>query len=273
MVESKSATRQALDPQIKDALKNLGFTDYYINIYTCLLIDGEMNAHDLSEKTGVPYSRIYEVLNEMIKKCLITKIDARPSTFIANNPEEMFQELKKQQDEAFQVNMQTSLSFLNQISVQTGEAKEIPFSLHQGRKLVLDHIRNGINGAVKTLLIAFKEIDDVFPDLEKHLDFCKIKGVQMKFLVKNSIQENIGVLNKLKKMGEVKFTECFGTNLIIADEKLAMQGMKGHFNIAKPSEQDYVLFSSTNTLFAMELTELFLIQWNSCKFDIPNSFY
>lgn len=264
MVEAKIPSRQTLDPQIRDALKNLGFTDYYINIYTCLLLDGEMNAHDLSEKTGVPYSRIYEVLNEMIKKCLITKIDARPSTFIANNPEEMFQEIKKQQDEAFQQNMQTSLTYLSQISVQTGEAKEISFSLHQGKKSVLDHIRNGINGAVKTLYLAFKEIDEIFPDLEKHLDFCKIKGVQMKFLLKNNLEENAALVNKLKKMGEIKFTECFGTNLIIADEKLGMQGMRGHFNIAKPSEQDFVLFSSTNTLFAMELTELFMNQWTSC---------
>ncbi|MHA1610466.1 MAG: helix-turn-helix domain-containing protein, partial [Promethearchaeota archaeon] len=68
--------------EVRAAMKNLGFSDYFTNIYIALLEFGESSAQTLSDVTKVPYSRIYEVLNEMIRKKIITKIDGRPSTFI-----------------------------------------------------------------------------------------------------------------------------------------------------------------------------------------------
>ena len=54
-----------IHPNIRDSLKSMGFTDYFINIYIGLIQKGEQNASDLSKLTKVPYSRIYEVLNEI----------------------------------------------------------------------------------------------------------------------------------------------------------------------------------------------------------------
>ena len=55
-------------PEIRNAMKSIGFTDYFINLFVTLLNCGEMNAHELSDITQVPYSRIYEILNEMVAK-------------------------------------------------------------------------------------------------------------------------------------------------------------------------------------------------------------
>ena len=49
----KKNSMQKIKPEIRTSLKSLGFTDYNINIYLALLDSGEMNAHELSKKTGV----------------------------------------------------------------------------------------------------------------------------------------------------------------------------------------------------------------------------
>jgi sugar-specific transcriptional regulator TrmB len=269
MSESRSnnftTQKVPMDQTTKDALKNLGFTDYYWNIYLRLLSEGEMNAHDLSDKTGVPYSRIYEVLNEMIRKMMITKIDGRPSTFVANNPRDVVQEIKKQREEEFQTYMQASLEYLNKLSADGGEAKIVQFNLHQGKKSCMDHIRNIITSTVKSFLIQFKEMDELYPEISKNLDFIKIKGVQMKILLEPSMRKHPDILENLAKFGEIRFTPQIDQNLVISDEKIALQTMKGHFNIAKPSDQEYALFSGVNTIYAMYLTELFQTAWNTSK--------
>lgn len=263
MSEGKSSVnhKSVVDPQTKEALKNLGFTDYYLSLYMSLLTEGEMNAHELSEKTGVPYSRIYEVLNEMIKQEMVSKIDGRPSTFIAQNPQEMLQALKKHHDEMFQNNIQASLDFLNKLSTGTGETKQINFTVHQGKKASMDHIRNFVLSAVKTLFVCFREMDELYPDIEKNLTFLKIKGVQMKFLLDGSQKIGDRIVEHLQKFGDVKFSPRIYENMLVADEKTGLQLQKGHFNLVKPSELDYMVFSSANSLYAMYLTEIFLSLW------------
>ena len=57
--QEKQNQKPEITQEIKDALKNLGFTEYYINIYLTLLLNKELDARELSEKASVPYSRIY----------------------------------------------------------------------------------------------------------------------------------------------------------------------------------------------------------------------
>ena len=131
--DSKVEKTVNVDQRIRDALKSLGFTDYFVNIYTCLLSQGEMNAHELSEQTGVPYSRIYEVLNEMVDRQMITKIDGRPSTFIGNDPQEMYKALKKQRDEEFVKSVDQTLDFFQELYGQKTPVKKVEFSIIRRR--------------------------------------------------------------------------------------------------------------------------------------------
>jgi len=52
----------SISDKTKKALEKIGLTSYEIRTFSALLKAGEQTASDLSQKSGVPYSKIYEVL-------------------------------------------------------------------------------------------------------------------------------------------------------------------------------------------------------------------
>lgn len=247
-------------PEVRQALKNIGLTDYLINIYVGLLKEGELNARELSELTQVPYSRIYEVLNEMVKKKMITKIDGRPSTFLPNNPTEVLNYIKSEQDNQFQDDAKLSLPFLKNLFGDKNQAKQEMFVIHQGEKPCHDHIRNVINSTSRKLWIAFNNMNEMFPDIQMHLEFLQTKGVETRFLLENQNKSD-NYVDILKKYGILYFLPEIDQNLIISDEKIALQGIRGRFNIANPKKEENVILSSSSTIYVTYLMEIFSKLW------------
>ncbi|TFF92729.1 MAG: TrmB family transcriptional regulator, partial [Promethearchaeota archaeon] len=66
---------------VKESLHEIGLTDYEISIYLTLISKGPMDARELSDASGVPYSRIYNILTnlEKEKKWIIKEEESRPS--------------------------------------------------------------------------------------------------------------------------------------------------------------------------------------------------
>ena len=58
----------SISDKTKKSLENIGLTSYEIRSYTTLLKEGEINASETSEKSGVPYSKIYEILGALEEK-------------------------------------------------------------------------------------------------------------------------------------------------------------------------------------------------------------
>ena len=52
----------SISDKTKKSLEEIGLTSYEIKTYTGLLKGGELKASELSQNSGVPYSKIYEVL-------------------------------------------------------------------------------------------------------------------------------------------------------------------------------------------------------------------
>ena len=52
----------SVSDQTQKSLEKIGLTGYEIKTFTSLLKTGELTASDLSKQSGVPYSKIYEVL-------------------------------------------------------------------------------------------------------------------------------------------------------------------------------------------------------------------
>ncbi len=69
--------------EIQEFLKNANFTNYEINAYIALLRSSSLSARELSDKSGVPTGRIYEVLNELNNRQMIEIQDSRPKKYRA----------------------------------------------------------------------------------------------------------------------------------------------------------------------------------------------
>ena len=91
---------------VKGSLRSIGLTDYEIAIYLTLISKGPMDARELSEASGVPYSRIYNILTQLEKdkKWIIKEEESRPSRYFAKSPDEALIIAKKQYNDGFDEN-------------------------------------------------------------------------------------------------------------------------------------------------------------------------
>ena len=76
----------SISDKTKKSLEKIGLTSYEIKTFSELLRSGEITASDISQKSGVPYSKIYEVLGSLEEKGWIGSDDSRPTKYLAKSP-------------------------------------------------------------------------------------------------------------------------------------------------------------------------------------------
>jgi Predicted transcriptional regulators len=77
----------SLSEKTKKAMEEVGLGSYEIKVYISLLENGSMPASELSKKSSVPYSKIYEVLNSLEERGWIESNSSRPQKFFPNSPQ------------------------------------------------------------------------------------------------------------------------------------------------------------------------------------------
>ncbi len=80
---------------VEEVLEKLGLSGYQARVLVSLLKCGEGKASELSELSGVPRAKIYEVLDQLADLGLVDKIPTRPVRFRSRKPEEIVERLKK----------------------------------------------------------------------------------------------------------------------------------------------------------------------------------
>jgi len=68
-------------------LGELGLTSYEETVYRTLLVTGAVTAAELSETSGVPKGRIYDVLNGLEARKLIRRRSSEPNRYVAVQPD------------------------------------------------------------------------------------------------------------------------------------------------------------------------------------------
>jgi len=71
--------------EIEEQLMRLGLTEYESKVIVSTIKYGETSAKEISLNSGVPYSRIYDTINDLVKKDWIKKKEGRPSLFCAGD--------------------------------------------------------------------------------------------------------------------------------------------------------------------------------------------
>jgi sugar-specific transcriptional regulator TrmB len=76
-------------------LKELGFTEYEAEVYICLLDQHPATAYTISQTSGVPHSRVYDITRRLIKKGFALLAAKNPERFSPLAPGELISKLKK----------------------------------------------------------------------------------------------------------------------------------------------------------------------------------
>ncbi|NHJ25103.1 MAG: TrmB family transcriptional regulator [Candidatus Lokiarchaeota archaeon] len=208
---------------VKDALRSIGLTDYEISIYLTLISKGPMDARELSEASGVPYSRIYNILTQLEKEkmWIIKEEESRPSRYFAKSPDEALVIAKKQYNDSFDDQSNKIINTLTPIYQSHDTPIKIALYVHRGRDVCINRSLALINMAKTALYLVAPELEfleEFYSDLEK----ARARGVtDIRLLVEEETLEDEKFNTLLKKyntIAEIKSRDqVFGT-CVVMDE-------------------------------------------------------
>lgn len=91
-----------LSQKALNALQELGLTDYEVKAYVSLLGYGAQTAAEVSRQSGVPYSKVYDVLGRLEQKGWVESDAGRPSTYYPKPPNVALEAFKAQRESTYQ---------------------------------------------------------------------------------------------------------------------------------------------------------------------------
>ncbi len=97
--------------QIVSALQKVGFSQYEAQAYVALLQLSPVTGYELSKRSGVPRSMIYEVLGKLLDRGATYIIPSEPTTYAPVPAKEVIMRLRRNADETF-TSLESSLTAL-----------------------------------------------------------------------------------------------------------------------------------------------------------------
>ncbi len=76
--------------------KEMGFTEYEAKIYLSLLAEHPASAYTISQNSGVPHSRVYDVTRRLIKRGIAVSSGTKPELFSPLSPDELMEKLRRE---------------------------------------------------------------------------------------------------------------------------------------------------------------------------------
>ncbi len=169
--------------------------DFNLNIYeakiwTALLSRGMATAGELADISGVPRSRCYDVLESLEKKNFILMKIGKPIRYIAVNPDEITERVKKSIEKDVELSLRMmedirntnvfkELELLHQTGIENVNPEDLSNSI-RGRENINFHLKHMVFNAKKSVLIlttqeGFKRKTKLLRDSLSALSKRKIK--------------------------------------------------------------------------------------------------
>ncbi|MFW9908615.1 MAG: TrmB family transcriptional regulator [Candidatus Thorarchaeota archaeon] len=141
------------------ALKDLGLTEYELQSYVALVDGGEMSASDISAKSGVPFSRVYDVLGRLEEKGFIQVQRGRPTMYVAKAPQEIVRLVRLAWEERIKKSSKVVVDELQpRYEEQTPATTRDVWLLH-GRASILAKALEMLEGAREEILLNIPSLD------------------------------------------------------------------------------------------------------------------
>ncbi len=146
MADSDTLIREIMD---------FGLNEYESKVYMSLIAEGLSSAKTISDATGVPYGKIYEILNSLSEKRFVNIYPTKPMKFMAVSPSSAIESIKEQNDERLKRLENITRSRLMPIYNQSkGFRRDDPsFLVLRGRANMIKKIESMIRKAERSISI------------------------------------------------------------------------------------------------------------------------
>ncbi len=195
-------------------MENLGLTSYEIRVYLSLLEAGSMTAADISKKSGVPYSKIYEVLNTLEEKGWLESDSSRPQNFFPKSPTSALEAMKLRQENNFRESQSVIANELMPMYTKSGMKERPEIWVARGVPNILTKVNDVIQNTQQELLVALPYVaENLARPVQPILRTLHDKGVRINILASAKI--NSEVIKTLSRVSEVRQREgLFGGGVI-----------------------------------------------------------
>jgi len=247
-------------------LLELGLNNYEAKVYLTLVSEGTSTAKNISDSTGIPYGKVYEVVNSLASKGFCVILPIKPMKYKAMSPKEALKKVKKTTIEKID-KLETSI--INHIEPLFEESKAFAeqksvFWIINGRKNTIKMIGELINKAQKNILIHTTEQGlKRLVIHKKELQEAQEKGVDIK-IAGTITDENRKEIMSLSTICDIRHINKASTNYITVDSKesIAIEAI--------PDDEDIVFgrdigIWASNHSFTQLLEDSFLLRFNRAR--------
>lgn len=238
-------------------LENIGLTKNEIKVYLALLELGTSTTGPLARKSELHSSRVYESLNKLIEKGLVSfAIKANRKHYSAANPDVILDILEKEKRDIAAI-----LPELKAMHKQKpGEEKVTMFEGYKGVKSVYDNIARTLNKGDEILVFGARGADESFMAKTYFKEYTNRrikKGIKMKIIFNADARETGRYYAKLP-LTEVKYMPKNMKTPAAVDIYANNAGTL----ILKPKP---MVFLITSKEAADSYREFFKLFWRICK--------
>ena len=192
----------SVSDKTKKSLENIGLTSYEIRSYTTLLKEGEINASEISEKSGVPYSKIYEVLGLLEEKGWIGSDDSRPTKYFAKSPTTALETTKQSAENEFLKNRSVILTELTSLYEKSGTSEKPDIWVISGAMNIVAKIMELVENCRSEVLIAIPQAgEEIVKQALPKLRQLNEKGVKITILTSDKLdKESVKAISRIAKI-------------------------------------------------------------------------
>ena len=256
---------------LKKLKSSFDLNEYEVKIWAALLSRGISSAGELSEISGVPRSRSYDVLETLEKKGFVMMKLGKPIKYMAIKPEEVLRRVKsgvrrhaeehvKALDEVQGTPLYKELELLHSQGIKKVDPSTLSGAI-KSRARIYDQMENMIRNASKSIILMTtpKGIISKYDMLKTVLK--KLKNVNVKIATQVT-KENKDLVEDLRKHAQVKHFNNVNARFCLVDGKELMFMM---MNDDKVHESYDIGIWVDTSYFASALEQMFNLTWNSLK--------
>jgi HTH-type transcriptional regulator, sugar sensing transcriptional regulator len=211
----------SISDKSRKAMESLGLTSYEIKVYLSLLEAGSMTASNISKKSGVPYSKIYEVLNSLEDKGWLESDSSRPQKFFPKSPLTAVEAMKMRIESSIRDSKNMIMSELMPIYRKSGLRERPEIWVVMGVYNIAAKISEIIQTCQHELLIALPQVaEGIARPLQPTLRMLQEKGVKIDVLA--SEEASSDTLRTISRVAEVRLKNNMFGGGVIGDSKHVM---------------------------------------------------
>ncbi len=207
-----------ISDKAKKSMESLGLTNYEIRVYTSLLFSGGTTASEISKRSGVPYSKIYDVLNNLYMRGWIYSDNLRPQNFFPKSPNSAVEAMMIEIENSARSNKNIIINELMPIYEKTGLKEKPDIWVVSGLYNIVTKIKEIIESTKEELLIAIPKIpENLIKSMQPILRELFDKGV--KIIILASDETNNEIVKAMSRVAEVRLKNSMFGGGVIGDSK------------------------------------------------------